>query len=263
MIVAVSRFWLNTRRNSRSLRCAAKTSETFDPSVRSRKITRGPVVEDRADQFHLHALAERESADLGLEMALDVEELGQSFQTLPIVALRDFVDTPPPPPPPPPPPEKRESIERREIPPELSLLSHDERDLPPEVERAFEGFLPKHASVARWLGEIRPERIFSKVVFPAPFAPIKPLNEPGFDRRSWHAFERVDAPRTWDAKQEARSLLSALRLFLRNEERRTSADFNDLGEGEELMARIGQSSSVQSEMIKRRGAENGRSPVRP
>src|SRR5579884_2027556 len=49
-------------------------------------------MQDRADELHLHSLAEREPADLSVEVAFDIQELSQGMESLPVILLRDLVN---------------------------------------------------------------------------------------------------------------------------------------------------------------------------
>ena len=69
-----------------------------------------------ADDFHFHALAEREPSDLRLHEFLDVQKLGHERDSFIVDLVRDLVDRF----------QELKCIGRRQIPPELGLLAHDE-----------------------------------------------------------------------------------------------------------------------------------------
>ncbi len=76
-------------------------------------------VQERHDELALHALAERELADGGIEHMLYPKELGEGHERLVPLRARDLVQVA----------VEDEGVRRRQIPDELRFLSHHERDL--------------------------------------------------------------------------------------------------------------------------------------
>jgi hypothetical protein len=89
--------------------------------------------------LHLHALAEREAADLDVELVAHVEHLGEVVEGLPVARVGNAVDLL----------EQEETVGGGQVPPELRLLTHDEGDRTAEAVVALPWVVAEHARPAR------------------------------------------------------------------------------------------------------------------
>src|SRR4051812_46205468 len=101
-------------------------------------------MQQRADQLHLHAFAQRQLANRLPGQLRDAEQLGQLAECLLELLARQRVDLT----------MKLERVGRGKVPPELILLPHDERELPAEGVVAVPGHEAEHAGATPgWVDE--------------------------------------------------------------------------------------------------------------
>ena len=146
----------------------ASCIETSRPIVgSSRNSVVGPV-QERGGELALHALAERELARRLVDNAREVEQLGRARRASGRTRHdRDIEDRA----------VERVGLRRRQVPDELLLLPHDQRDRLEERGLALNGMCPS-TSTSPLVGWSRPDRTFSVVVLPAPFGPRNPTRSP-------------------------------------------------------------------------------------
>ena len=95
-------------------------------------------MQQRGDQLHLHPLAQRELAHRLLGQLLHAQETGQLIQRVPELRRRDRVDLA----------QELEAIGGRQVPPELILLPHHQRELAAERIGPLPGDEAQHPCLA-------------------------------------------------------------------------------------------------------------------
>jgi hypothetical protein len=127
------------------------------------------LVQQRGDEFHLHAFAQGEFADLTLSLS-DAEQFGHFGDGAFDARVGDAVDAG----------VEFEGFAGGQIPPELVLLAEQQRELAAVTVFAFPRHIAQHRASPP-VGYSRPASILSVVVLPAPFGPRKPTSSPGLD----------------------------------------------------------------------------------
>ncbi len=111
--------------------------EDVQPDGRLVQEDQARLVDQRGDQLHLHALAQREAAHLHVEQVLHIQQLGQLGQRGLVGLVVDLVDA-------------LVQVQRligRQVPPQLVLLAHDDGELHLEGFLALPGGEAEHAGL--------------------------------------------------------------------------------------------------------------------